>query len=126
MAMVARFSTGNRLLRSLSSSDIELLAPHFMTIVLRVPEDLEVPDKTIRPVYFPDTGFASLFNRRLSEVVESGMTRRLRALAENEKEHVFDRPRSQVQSSAPTPTTRRFEPRSANTLSTLLSISGIR
>lgn len=59
MAMVARFSTGNRLLRSLSSSDIKLLAPHFMTIVLRVPEDLEVPDKTIRTVYFPDAGFAS-------------------------------------------------------------------
>src|ERR1043166_3050315 len=60
MAAVARFSPGNRLLQALSSSDIELLAPHLMTVVLRVPQDLERPNKGIRDVYFPDTGVASV------------------------------------------------------------------
>lgn len=60
MAAVARFSPGNRLLKSLSSSDIELLAPHLMTVVLRVPQDLERPNKGIRDIYFPDTGVASV------------------------------------------------------------------
>jgi CRP-like cAMP-binding protein len=60
MAMAARFSPGNRLLQALSSSDIELLAPHLMTVVLRVPQDLERPNKDIREVYFPDTGVASV------------------------------------------------------------------
>lgn len=60
MATTARFSPGNRLLRSLSSSDIELLAPHLMTVVLRVPQDLERPNRSIHQVYFPDTGVASV------------------------------------------------------------------
>ena len=60
MATVARFSPGNQLLKSLSTADIELLAPHLMTIVLRVPRDLEQPNKKIREVYFPDTGVASV------------------------------------------------------------------
>jgi len=60
MAAVARFSPGNRLLQSLSSSDIELLAPHLMTVVLRVPQDVERPNKTIRDIYFPDTGVVSV------------------------------------------------------------------
>src|ERR1044072_3792672 len=60
MATVARFSPGNRLLQALSSSDIELLAPHLMTVVLRVPHDLERPNRTIGDVYFPDTGIASV------------------------------------------------------------------
>jgi CRP-like cAMP-binding protein len=60
MAAVARFSPGNRLLHALSSPDIELLAPHLMTVVLRVPQDLERPNKSIRDVYFPDTGVASV------------------------------------------------------------------
>jgi CRP-like cAMP-binding protein len=60
MATVARFSPGNRLLQTLSSSDIELLAPHLRTVVLRVPQDMEQPNRTIREVYFPDTGVASV------------------------------------------------------------------
>jgi len=60
MATVARFSPGNRLLQALSSSDIELLAPHLLTVVLRVPRDLEMPNRCIRDVYFPDTGVASV------------------------------------------------------------------
>ena len=60
MAAVARFSPGNRILQSLSSSDIELLAPHLMTVVLRVPQDVERPNKTIREIYFPDTGVVSV------------------------------------------------------------------
>jgi CRP-like cAMP-binding protein len=60
MAAVARFSPGNRLLQTLSSSDIELLAPHLMTVVLRVSQDMERPNKSIRDVYFPDTGVASV------------------------------------------------------------------
>jgi CRP-like cAMP-binding protein len=60
MATVARFSHGNRLLQSLPSSDIELLAPHLLTVVLRVPHDLEEPNKGIRQVYFPDSGVASV------------------------------------------------------------------
>ena len=60
MATVSRFSPGNRLLQTLSSSDIELLAPHLMTVVLRVPQDMEWPNRSIREVYFPDTGIASV------------------------------------------------------------------
>jgi CRP-like cAMP-binding protein len=60
MAEVARFSPGNRLLQTLSSSDIELLAPHLRTVVLRVPQDLEMPNRGISEVYFPDTGIASV------------------------------------------------------------------
>jgi CRP-like cAMP-binding protein len=60
MAQVGRFSPGNRLLRSLSSSDIELLAPHLTTVVLRVPVDLERPNRSIREIYFPDTGVVSV------------------------------------------------------------------
>jgi len=57
---MTRFSQGNRLLQSLSSSDIELLAPHLMTVILRVPQDLEEPNKSIRQIYFPDSGIASV------------------------------------------------------------------
>src|ERR1044072_4765047 len=60
MATVSRFSPGNRLLQTLSSSDIELLAPHLMTVVLRVPQDMEWPNRSVREVYFPDTGVASV------------------------------------------------------------------
>jgi CRP-like cAMP-binding protein len=60
MATVARFSPGNRLLQALSLSDIELLAPHLMTVVLRVPQDLEWRNRSIRDIYFPDTGVVSV------------------------------------------------------------------
>ena len=60
MAALARFSPGNRLLQALSSADIELLAPNLMTVVLRVPHDLERPNVSIKDVYFPDTGIVSV------------------------------------------------------------------
>jgi CRP-like cAMP-binding protein len=60
MADVVRFSPGNQLLQSLSSSDLELLAPHLMTVVLRLSQDLERPNKPIRDLYFPDSGVASV------------------------------------------------------------------
>jgi len=60
MATVERFSAGNRLLQALSSSDLELLAPNLMPVVLRVKQDLEQPNRRIGEIYFPDTGFASV------------------------------------------------------------------
>jgi len=60
MVTAVRFSPGNRLLQTLSSTDIELLAPHLMTVVLRVPQDLERPNQSVRDIYFPDTGVASV------------------------------------------------------------------
>src|ERR1041385_213572 len=36
------------------------VAPHLMTVVLRVPQDMEWPNRSIREVYFPDTGVASV------------------------------------------------------------------
>lgn len=60
MATVARISTGNQLLRALSSSDFELLAPHLAAVVLRMRQELERPNKRIDDIYFPDSGFASV------------------------------------------------------------------
>jgi CRP-like cAMP-binding protein len=60
MATVARFSPGNRLLQALSSSDLELLAPHLMPVVLRLNQDLEQPNRRVGEIYFPDTGIASV------------------------------------------------------------------
>lgn len=60
MATVARISTGNQLLRGLSSFDFELLAPHLSAVVLRMRQELEQPNKRIDGIYFPDTGFASV------------------------------------------------------------------
>jgi CRP-like cAMP-binding protein len=60
MVTTARFSPGNRILRSPSSADIELLAPHLMTVVLRVSQPMERPNKSIREIYFPDSGVASV------------------------------------------------------------------
>jgi CRP-like cAMP-binding protein len=60
MAEVSRFPFGNRLLRSLSSSDLELLAPQLRPVVLRLKQDLELPNEPIGQVYFPDSGILSV------------------------------------------------------------------
>jgi CRP-like cAMP-binding protein len=89
MATVARFSSGNRLLQSLSSSDIELLAPHaevpparkprgnrllralsradlnlisphLVQTPLNVRDSFERANKRIEEVCFPETGIASV------------------------------------------------------------------
>ena len=63
MAVVARFSTGNHLLRALSSADFELLAPDLTPVVLRLEQDIEEPDKRIADVFFPDSGLVSVVAR---------------------------------------------------------------
>jgi CRP-like cAMP-binding protein len=63
MAPVARFSTGNRLLRALASSDFELLAPDLMPVVLPLEQEIEQPNKRIGDVVFPDSGVISVVAR---------------------------------------------------------------
>lgn len=63
MAAVARFATGNHLLRALSSADFELLAPDLTPVVLRLEQDIEEPDKRIADVFFPDSGLVSVVAR---------------------------------------------------------------
>jgi CRP-like cAMP-binding protein len=55
-----RASHGNRLLDSLSSADLELLAPHLTMVVLRLRQVIEQPGKRITDLYFPDTGIVSV------------------------------------------------------------------
>ena len=52
--------TSNRILRRLSQADFELLAPDLEMIDLPVRKRLEVRNKPIEYIYFPESGFASV------------------------------------------------------------------
>src|SRR5438874_7159493 len=50
----------NRLLSALSSADFRLLKPNLQTVTLEVRDALEEPNASIKAVYFPETGIASV------------------------------------------------------------------
>ena len=51
----------NRLLRSLAPSDLALLRPRLRRVTLELRQQLEVPDRIIRDVFFLEEGIASAF-----------------------------------------------------------------
>jgi CRP-like cAMP-binding protein len=53
-------TTSNRLLSRLSSADFGLLSPHLTRVDLPVRKKLEIANKPIGSVYFPESGFASV------------------------------------------------------------------
>ena len=69
-------ATTNRLLSRLSPPDFGLLAPHLVLVDLPLRKSLEIPDRAIEQVYFPESGFASVVSagaRAGGERVEVGM-----------------------------------------------------
>jgi len=51
---------GNSLLRGLAASDRALLKPHLKAVPLKLWQRLQVSNRRIKTVYFPDTGLASV------------------------------------------------------------------
>jgi CRP-like cAMP-binding protein len=74
MASASYFANGNRLLRSLSASDRELLEPNLTPVSLRLRQDLERPNKPIELVIFPENAVASVVAVPMRDVeVEVGI-----------------------------------------------------
>jgi CRP-like cAMP-binding protein len=53
-------ATSNRLLSRLSEADFARLSPHLNRVDLPLRKKLEIRDKPIDKVYFPESGFASV------------------------------------------------------------------
>jgi hypothetical protein len=53
-------ATSNRLLLRLSSNDFALLEPHLQRVDLPLRKKLEIRNRPIEAVYFPESGFASV------------------------------------------------------------------
>jgi len=60
MASARHFANGNRLLQTLSTSDLDLLEGDFVAVDLKLRQQLETPNKKIEHVYFLDRGIASV------------------------------------------------------------------
>lgn len=60
MSPSSRATVGNRLLQSLSVSDLALLTPSFVPVSLKLKLVIEKPNKRIENVFFPDTGIISV------------------------------------------------------------------
>jgi CRP-like cAMP-binding protein len=74
MAAVSSAPQRNRLLASLSRSDVGLLQPHLEPVTLALRQSLEKPDKRVDAVYFPEDGFASVVAGHKTEAqVEVGL-----------------------------------------------------
>jgi CRP-like cAMP-binding protein len=69
---MAKIST-NHLLASMSSEDLDLLAPHLVSVTLALRKELERPNKRIEAVYFPESGFASVVAIQSKTQVEVGL-----------------------------------------------------
>jgi CRP-like cAMP-binding protein len=69
---ISQDNSQNQLLASLTPADFSLLQPHLVPIELRVPKQLESPNKPIDSIYFIESGFASVVanggSRRLMEI----------------------------------------------------------
>ena len=66
--------TSNRLLASLSPSDLGRLQPHLTSMSFKLRQDLERPNTPIENIYFMHTGFASVVAVQSgSEVIEIGL-----------------------------------------------------
>jgi len=66
-------SSLNKLLASLSTSDLILLEPHLEPVNLGLRKHLEKPNRRIDAVYFPESGFASVVAIQRNEQVEVGL-----------------------------------------------------
>ena len=67
-------ATTNRLLSRLPPHDFGLLAPHLKPVALPLGKHLEIPDRVIEHVYFPESGFASVVSAGAgAEQVEVGI-----------------------------------------------------
>ena len=74
MASASYFAKGNKLLQSLSASDMELLVPNLVPVELKLREDLERPNKPIENIFFIENAIASVVAVPLHDVrVEIGM-----------------------------------------------------
>jgi CRP-like cAMP-binding protein len=60
MAAASYFAKGNKLLQSLSTSDLALLSPNLVSVDLLLRQDLEKPDQRIADVFFMEIGIASV------------------------------------------------------------------
>jgi CRP-like cAMP-binding protein len=63
----------NQILARLATRDFELLEPHLMSVELRVPQQLESPNKRIAFVYFIESGFASVLANERRQATEVGL-----------------------------------------------------
>jgi CRP-like cAMP-binding protein len=60
MASASYFANGNKLLQSLSASDMGLLQPNLVPVELKLREDLERPNRPIENVFLMENGIASV------------------------------------------------------------------
>jgi hypothetical protein len=63
MAAGSYFAKGNKLLHSLSSSDLALLGPHLVPVSLAVRQDLEKPNQRIEDIFFIQNAIVSVVAR---------------------------------------------------------------
>jgi CRP-like cAMP-binding protein len=68
-----RSGSANEVLAGLGAGDFSLLQPHLNVVELRVPRQLEHPNKRIDHVYFIDSGFASVVANGSTRPMEIGM-----------------------------------------------------
>ncbi|MEA2882886.1 MAG: hypothetical protein QOH32_2142 [Bradyrhizobium sp.] len=68
-----RGGSANEVLAGLGATDFSLLEPHLTVVELRVPKQLEHPNKRIDYVYFIDSGFASVVANGSTRPMEIGM-----------------------------------------------------
>jgi CRP-like cAMP-binding protein len=66
-------ATPNRVLSRLSAEDFALLAPHLKRINLPLRKQLEIHNKQIEHVYFPESGFASVVANGTGHSIEVGL-----------------------------------------------------
>jgi CRP-like cAMP-binding protein len=63
----------NRILTRLSASDAALLAPHLKRVDLPLRKQLEIRNKPIDSIYFPESGFASVVANGVNRTIEVGL-----------------------------------------------------
>lgn len=66
-------NTSNRLLRSLTSEDRNVLWPNLLRVSLPLRTQLELPNKTIKNAYFMESGFASVVANSHGHSIEVGL-----------------------------------------------------
>lgn len=68
-----RNNSSNRILAGLSTADFGLLQKNFVSVSLKVPKQLEAPNKRIEQIYFIETGFASVVANGSGRATEVGL-----------------------------------------------------
>jgi CRP-like cAMP-binding protein len=92
---VALRDTPNRILASLPDADFRLLEPHFVSVQLKVPKQLEAPNKRIDQIYFIESGFASVVANGSGRPMEVGIIGR-EGMTGLSVLMGFDRPRNET------------------------------